>query len=139
MSLNEEERQLIVSLEFEKSIEMSLQFQVLAQLKLWDTLANRIYYALFHAFSAMLIADGHQFNTHRGIVALIGQHYVLTEVLSQNEAKFYSRLQSLRELADYNASYKLSEEEVTSLITPAEELLETIRQYLLNRNFLQNK
>ena len=38
----------------------------------WETAANRLYYALFHAMSALLVCDGHQVKSHRGVLALFG-------------------------------------------------------------------
>lgn len=46
----------------------------------WEAAANRLYYALFHAMSALLIKDGHQVKSHRGVMAMFGEHYVRTEI-----------------------------------------------------------
>ena len=43
---------------------------------------------------------------------------------------FYSQLQSMRESADYNCSYDVSEDDVVSRIEPARQLVEKIRQYI---------
>lgn len=42
----------------------------------WDMVANRLYYAVFHAVSALLIKNGHKVGTHKGVVLLFGQHYI---------------------------------------------------------------
>ena len=52
MSLKQEERDIMVGLELEKAD--------------WNTLANRLYYALFHAVSAMLISDAREVGSHKG-------------------------------------------------------------------------
>lgn len=64
MSLNDEERRIIVGLEYDKNcktMEKVFEYQTLEH---WDIVANRLYYALFHAVSALLIHDGHPVNTH---------------------------------------------------------------------------
>ena len=54
MSLKEEDRQILVQLELEKADNTLSQVAVLQREGYWDTMANRIYYSLFHAVSALL-------------------------------------------------------------------------------------
>ena len=65
MSLNEEERKIIVGLEIEKAENIISQINELEKLSYWDNIANRLYYALFHAVSALLIFDKHNVSTHK--------------------------------------------------------------------------
>lgn len=46
MSLNEEDRRIIVELELEKADKTFMQVDVLRREGYWDTMANRLYYAL---------------------------------------------------------------------------------------------
>ena len=62
MSLNEEERRIIVSLELEKATNTMAQIPELQKLGFWDNIANRLYYAVFHAVNALPIHDGHPVN-----------------------------------------------------------------------------
>ncbi len=68
MSLKQEERDVIVALELEKSAKTLAQVDVMTQSGIWEMAANRLYYALFHAVSALLINDHHEVGTHRGAV-----------------------------------------------------------------------
>ena len=54
MSLSNEERALIVSMQMEKSARFLTEAETIAGLGLWDVVANRIYYAVFHAVAALL-------------------------------------------------------------------------------------
>ena len=36
----------------------------------WNTLANRLYHALFHAVSGLLITDGREVGSHKGAAIL---------------------------------------------------------------------
>lgn len=49
MSINKEERKIIVGLEVEKARRTFAEIEVLRQAGLWDNIANRLYYAAFHA------------------------------------------------------------------------------------------
>ncbi|MCQ2298242.1 MAG: HEPN domain-containing protein [Bacteroidales bacterium] len=126
MSLNDEERAIIVAREIEKARQFMVEAEGCAQMKFWSTSANRLYYALFHAVSALLIRDRHQVGSHKGVVALFGQHYVRTNIMTTDEARLYSRLQSLREKADYNCLVETSEEEILPMIEPVKEMIEKI-------------
>lgn len=130
MSLNEEERKIIVGLEYEKAQAVMAQIEGLRTLGYQDNIANRLYYALFHAVSALLIHDKHAVNTHRGVVVLFGQHYVRTGIFDVTDGKLYSQLQTMREKGDYNCIYQTSEDEVTPMIEPATNLLKKIGEYI---------
>ena len=54
MRLNDEERRIIVNLEYEKALFFLKQAESIAALDFWDVVANRLYYAVFHAVSALL-------------------------------------------------------------------------------------
>ena len=129
MGLTEEERRIIVQLEIEKAQSIMAQIESLKVLRYWDNIANRLYYAIFHAVSALLINDGHSVNTHKGVVVLFGQHYVRTGIFDMADGKLYSQLQTMREKGDYNCTYQTSEDEVLPLIEPAHILINKIIKY----------
>jgi uncharacterized protein (UPF0332 family) len=130
MGLTDEERQIIVQLELEKAQSIMAQIENLRVLKYWDNIANRLYYAIFHAVSALLINDGHSVNTHKGVVVLFGQHYVRTNIFSMDDGKLYSQLQTMREKGDYNCAYQTSEDEIEPLIEPTQILVDKIVKYI---------
>ena len=126
MSLNEEERKIIVGLEIEKSRKTFSEIEILRQAGLWDNIANRLYYAAFHAVIALLINDGHPVGTHQGAVVMLHQRYIKTGMLSKEEGAFYSQLQTLREKADYNCTYYATEEETVPRIAETAEFIDRI-------------
>ena len=126
MSLNDEERKILVGLEIEKSRRTFAEIEILRQAGLWDNIANRLYYAAFHAVSALLINDGHPVGTHQGAVVMLHQHFVKTGVLSKEDGAFYSQLQTMREKADYNCTYYATEEDTAPRIALIETFIEKI-------------
>ncbi len=126
MSLNEEERKTIVGLEIEKSRRTFAEIEILRQAGLWDNIANRLYYAAFHAVSALLINDGHPVGTHQGAVVMLHQHYVKMGILSKEDGAFYSQLQTLREKADYNCTYYATEEDTAPRIAQTAEFIDRV-------------
>ena len=71
MSLSDEERKTTVRLQMEKAHKNFEQIELLSKAGYWDNVANRLYYSLFHAVSALLIRDGYSVSTHRGAAECI--------------------------------------------------------------------
>lgn len=128
MGLNEEERETVVRLELEKAQTTLTEMDVLCQSKLWNAAANRMYYALFHAVSALLIHDGHIVKSHRGILVLFGQQYVRKGIFTKEDGALLSELIIMRDNADYNCFYNVTEEKIVSFIAPSRNLIERISQ-----------
>lgn len=130
MSLNPEERRAVITLEYEKALKTYSYIPTLVSNQMWDLVANRLYYSAFHAALALLINDGHKTSTHRGIVALLGMHYIKTGILSIEEGKMYSRLQSMRDESDYNCAFTASQEDIEPYVAQVGEFLTKIRHFL---------
>lgn len=58
MSLEEEKRDTVVRLEIAKAFSTQEEVDFLIEKGFWNAAANRLYYAVFHAVSALLIHDG---------------------------------------------------------------------------------
>lgn len=116
MSLSEEERNIVVNLEAEKARKTFEETEVLRTAGLWNNLAGRLYYAAFHAVSALLIHDHHTVGTHQGAVIMFHQYYIKTGILPKEDGAFYSQLQTMREKSDYNCTYNATEEEIVPRI-----------------------
>lgn len=132
MSLKEEDRQVIVTLELEKVDKILAELQVQVSAGLWELAANRLYYALFHAVSALLIHDKHEVGTHRGAVGKFSLFYVKTGIFTKEEGRLYSQLQSLREDGEYNCFIEIQQDEVEAKIEPSIQLINKIKDYILN-------
>ncbi len=126
MSLTDEERAILVNLEYEKGKSFLEQAEKIVELGYWDMVANRLYYAVFHAVSALLIKNWHKVGTHKGVVLLFGQHYIKTGIFSINEGRLYSQLQTMREKADYVCTFQTSQEEIVPMLEPARKMIEKI-------------
>ena len=58
LTMNEEERRVIVDQEMVKALKFLTDAEELARLEMWNVVANRAYYALYHAVMAMMVNDG---------------------------------------------------------------------------------
>lgn len=130
MSLSDEERKIIVSREFQKAVQFMKQAEANAKIEIWDVVANRLYYSVFHAVSALLIKDGHKVGTHKGVVMMFGMYYVKTGLITEDEGALYSQLQTMREKADYNCAFEAREKDIKYMMPLANSLLEKIHKMI---------
>ena len=130
MSLSENERDIIVCRELEKAQRTFDDVLFCVGEGKWETAANRLYYALFHAMSALLIHDGYQVKSHRGVLAMFGEHYVKTEIFTKADGSLLSDLVIMRDNADYNCFFEADEEKLNPYLEPTRQLMEKIKQYI---------
>ena len=126
MSLNNEERQIIVGLEKEKALNTFAEIKILRPAGLWNNIANRLYYAAFHAVSALLINDHYNVGSHQGAVIMLHQYYVKTGILSKEDGAFYSQLQTMREKSDYNCTYNATEADTAPRIEQTKQFIDKV-------------
>ena len=134
MGLTENERQIIVNLELEKAQNTFSDMEFCMNGKKWESAANRLYYALFHAMTALLINDGYNVKSHRGVMALFGEHYVKSGLFSKEDGALFSDLVIMRDNADYNCFFEADEEKLQPYVDPARQLIVRIRQYISSKN-----
>jgi uncharacterized protein (UPF0332 family) len=66
-----------------------------------EAIANRLYYAGYHAAKAVLYARGFEPRTHAGVVAQFGEHVVKEGDAAEDDRRFLARAQTRQEQADY--------------------------------------
>ena len=128
MSLSNEERNTLVTLEMKKARDTYEDIGILIAANRLNSAANRMYYAVFHAVCALLINDGHQVNTHKGSHAIFSKHYLKTGILPREYGQLYNQLQTMREESDYNCAYDVGMEELEQRLEPAKRLIEDIEK-----------
>jgi len=134
MSLTDNERTTVVRREMEKARNTFSDMELCAKEERWEAAANRLYYALFHAVTALLVSDGHLLKSHRGMMSLFGQHYVRTAIFSRAEGSLLSDLVIMRDNADYNCFFEADEDKIAPMIKPTQQLIERIKEYIENHH-----
>ena len=119
-------QKILVSLQTEKAKRFLTQADEMANLKHWDLAANRYYYACFHAVQALFIAKGVNAHTHAGINTQFSLHFVKTGVVDISYGSFLARMFQLRQKADYNCAYEVSESEVQEIVELTHNFVKTI-------------
>ena len=106
MSLKEEDRRIMVELELERTEKTLREMEVQFQNELWAMVANRLYYALFHAVSALLISDRHEVGTHRGAVNRFHMFYVKEGIFTNEKDNYTQDCRRSVKMANITAQLK---------------------------------
>ena len=72
MPLSIEEKKSIIAYRVQKADSVFIEA---ATMNHWNLVANRLYYAVFHMASALLIDKGFTSKTHSGVICLLGQEF----------------------------------------------------------------
>lgn len=124
--MEKDNQKILISLQTEKAKRFLTQADEMANLKHWDLAANRYYYACFHAVQALFIAKGVNAHTHAGINTQFSLHFVKTGVVDISYGSFLARMFQLRQKADYNCAYEVSESEVQEIVELTHNFVKTI-------------
>jgi uncharacterized protein (UPF0332 family) len=91
-----------------------------------DSAASRVYYAAFHALTALFAIEGRSFSKHSAIRAALHRELVQTGRLPAPNARDYDFLLDLRETGDYGGLTQVTPESARMAITKGEQFLEAI-------------
>ena len=93
---------------------------------------SRAYYAAYHWSRALLFLKGLEPKTHRGVIQMIGLHYVKDGPLSDEAAALLAHLETYRELSDYTSTVEFTEKEAQAEIVRAEQFIAACRHIVGN-------
>ena len=124
--MDEENRKILVSQQKQKASRFLSQADEMLGMEYWDLAANRFYYACFHAVQGLFISKGISAHTHAGMIQQFSLHFVKTRMVDMHYGSFLARMMQLRQKADYNCAYDISEEEVKETATLAHEFIDVI-------------
>lgn len=96
----------------------------------WKTCVNRLYYACFHAASALLLQRGYRFSKHASVHGLFNREYGQTGEMPRELIALYNKLFEGRLDADYAPKVSFSAEEVQPWLPLSRRFIEAIEQLL---------
>ena len=100
------------------------------ELKMYDTAANRSYYAIFHAARAVLALNGEDYKKHSGVISNFQKNYIKTGLLEKNLSNIIKLAFDIRNECDYEDFYIISRDDVIRQVAEAEIFLSHIEEYL---------
>lgn len=129
MGMTDDERLAVVEFRIEKALRAFEQAKGVVELKYWETIANRLYYAAYNAVSALLIANGDTAQSHSGVIHLFGLNFIRTNIFPAETGKLYHKLFTMRQTGDYDDTYGLTENDVLPYIEPTGQMISEIVGY----------
>ena len=128
--MTDEDRQVLVNLQIGRAEKFIQQADRMLEEACFDMAANRYYYACFHAIQALFINDGLTSHTHKGLHQVLGINYVKEGKFDAKLSAFLRTMEQLREKADYNCSYDITEEEIREMKEPSYAIISAVKQMI---------
>ena len=100
--------------------------------KLEDSI-NRSYYAIFQAMRSVTILDNFDSSKHSGIISYFNLHYVKSGIFDKDTSDAINTAFKLRQKADYQDFYVVSQEQARAQIEKAGLIISMIHPYLRKR------
>lgn len=126
MTLTPDERTAIVEYRLERAKNTIKEVNDVGSLGYWNLSANRLYYAAYYASVALLIRNGIDATTHKGVIRMISESFVRKGLLSAEDSKLLGRLFTMRQSGDYDDLFDWEENDVKPLIPKVEDFIRRI-------------
>jgi uncharacterized protein (UPF0332 family) len=91
---------------------------------------SRSYYAMYYMSQALLLSEGFEASTHKGLIKLLGLHFVKTGKISNDLAKSLASAYEDRQMSDYNVRFEPTKEEALEAISEAQKFIKSIHPML---------
>ena len=134
MTLLPEERQTVISLRMQNAEEALSDAGVLLERNSLRGAANRLYYAVFHALSALALGDGKLFAKHQGIISFFHADCVRTGRFEKRLGRVVQQAFEDRTEADYEDDVSFSEDVLRARIRDVRELINVVKQSMASKN-----
>jgi uncharacterized protein (UPF0332 family) len=119
-----------ITYKLQKADESMRAATVLLNSQLYADALTKIYYAAFHAISALLIDKNLNPKTHSGVKSLFHKEFIFTGEIDKSYAELYDTLLAKRFEADYEAFAFINEENIPSQLQQTQALIELIKDKL---------
>jgi len=103
--------------------------QLLRDAGLYNDALNRLYYALYHTVTALLLTTGVEPRRHRALPGLLGTHFAGS--LSPTDLSIVARAATWRDLADYERTWEANLEVTSQAFAEIEPLMDRVRRLVL--------
>jgi len=124
----EEVRDAAIRLELEHADSAHRAARLLHGAGLYNDALNRLYYALFHVATALLLSVGVEARRHRSLPGLLGMHF--GTALGPGELASVARAATWRDLADYERTWRANLQVCEQAFDEIEPLIQRLRELL---------
>ena len=119
-----------IAAEWQRTQESLRAARVLLDAGLFNDAMSRAYYAVFHAATCLLLTQGIEARSHRGMIRLVHQHFVRPGRFAAAAGRSLAQMQKYREEADYDPFVVFDAESAAEEIGKAESFVSTTAKSL---------
>jgi len=120
----------IIQLELQHANTALAEAGLLVQNSFYNGAVSRMYYACYHATSALLLTKNIAPKTHKGTLTELNKHFVLYGNFDESQSEFYGNLLQQRMKSDYNSIISITKEKAEQLMLSAKEYIDYITSLL---------
>lgn len=131
MSLTQEERKAIIDYRMEKAEATYEEARKVFSLDMYNLTANRLYYSVYYASTALLLHNCLSSHTHRGTMTLFHLHFVKTGMISQQLGGLFRQLYGMRHEGDYEDFIDFSKDMIEPYFPMVVEFINKVKGFLL--------
>lgn len=132
MTLTQDERIQLIKHRIEKSNMLQKEALFLFNSGLYNTAVNRIYYAMYHAVSALALRDSFTTSKHLQLIGWFNREYIKTGKADINSGKYLMRAFEMRSKSDYDDFVNYSGNEVKELMENLDSFLQIVEKLIQN-------
>ena len=96
----------------------------------YDSCVSRCYYAMFFMAEALLLTKSLSASSHKGVISLLGEHFVKTGIFQRNLGKALNDAYDKRIVGDYGIGFTVTEEEAKDLLETARNFVQKLKNHL---------
>lgn len=118
----------------EKSKRKLESAKIMLENQLYEDAISRAYYAMFHAAKALLLTKNIEPLTHKGVISMLGLHFVNTGILNDSYGKMLAYGKEFRENGDYEDYYEGTNEDAELIFEDAIKFVKKIEEIIQEGN-----
>lgn len=128
--MTEDERHDAVALELRHANAALAAARLLRAAGLHNDALSRLYYALFHTMTALLLTEGVEPRRHRALPGMLGSKLSSSGLLTPADIAAVSRAATYRDLADYERTWEATSDVTDAAFAEIEPIMDRTRAYL---------
>jgi len=101
---------------------------ILLENEKFNSAISEAYYSMYYSARALLSFRDFHPKKHKGVLVLLGLEFVNKGYIEEIYGKMFAKDMQMREKADYDVSYKASDEEAESVVDDADRFLRRIKK-----------
>lgn len=128
--MTDDERRVGVALELRHARAALSAARLLEGASLHNDALSRLYYALFHTMTALLLTEGVEPRRHRSLPGLLGAKFSASGLLDAVDIAAVSRAATYRDLADYERTWEATAEVTAAAFAELVPMIDRVESHL---------